>query len=110
MSLCVDSRALKSRHVTITFSELVAFPPAVHAKPKAKNNKYMMRHFYAIDQHNGRKNIKKNILSLCGTVAIFILASDMENVHPARTCKTCPREFMRISGLLAWHIKLKEIL
>ena len=50
MSLWVDSRELESSHVTITFSELVAFPQAVHATPKAKN--YMMGHFYATDQHN----------------------------------------------------------
>ena len=50
MSLCVNSRELESSLVTITFSELVVFPPAVHAKPKAKN--YMMRHFHTIYQHN----------------------------------------------------------
>ena len=51
MSLCVDSRELESSHVSITFSELVAFPPAVYAKPKAKN--YIMKSYiYVIDQHN----------------------------------------------------------
>ena len=50
MSLCVGSLELESSHVTITLSELVVFPQGVSAKPKAK--KYMMRHFYAIDQHN----------------------------------------------------------
>ena len=29
-------------------------------------------------------------MSFCGTVALFIPASDIKNVHPARTCNTCP--------------------
>ena len=29
-------------------------------------------------------------MSFCGTVAIFIPASEMKNVHPARICNTCP--------------------
>ena len=54
---------------------------------------------------------RKNIVSFCGTGVVFIPASDMKNVHLARTCNTFPtREFMRMSVSLAWHINLKETL
>ena len=62
MSLFVDSREFDSSHVTITFSELVAFPPAVNAKLKAQN--YMMRHFYAIYQHTYHEVLKEGYCEL----------------------------------------------
>ena len=41
-------------------------------------------------------------MSVCGTVALFIPASDMKNVHPEGTCDTCPtREFMLMACLFA---------
>ena len=57
MSLCVDSHELESSHETITFSELVAFPSAVHAKLKITLTFY-----------------RKNIVGFFGTTAIFIPA------------------------------------
>ena len=51
MSLCVDSRELGSSHVTITVSELVAFPPAVHFKTRRYHwgqTRYNLEHFVDI--------------------------------------------------------------
>ena len=77
MSLCAELGELESSHVTITFSELAAFPSAVRANP------------IAIDQHNAV--LKEEYCELLWHGVPFSFpATDMKNAHPARTCNTCP--------------------
>ena len=51
-------------------------------------------------------------MSFCGTVSLFIPASDIKNVHSARTCNTCSTRagFLGVVGFSGCAVLLYDMI